>query len=264
MFCYMWVRTLLLPHIHGSWRLFWLKCNWEADGRYCMLCSTQRQVLTVHECLGLKQYLLWRSVHSSGPLMQLWFVWLMCIVLPYLWGEAGGWTGVLSCFLATCNLIKLFIDWMAWVGVCADLAQVYFSEQMLCLPLETREVFFFPAHYISFFFFSPKYIIFSSYPLNFITMNVFLRDSLIVRKLWCHKSKQFLSLLPSSSVGELWSGWRSHVMCSNASCLRLLQSDVLCADCTRDVQPNKGERVICVVLQEPGWMHKEGEACGLK
>lgn len=152
---------------------------------------------------------------------------------------------------------------MSWY-LCRLSIGVFFRADAVSALRDKRSFFFPSTLYILFFFFSPKYIIFSSYPLNFITMNVFLRDSLIVRKLWCHKSKQFLSLLPSSSVGELWSGWRSHVMCSNASCLRLLQSDVLCADCTRDVQPNKGERVICVVLQEPGWMHKEGEACGLK
>lgn len=57
MFWYMWVWAFLLPQMHGSWSMIWLKCNWEADGRCCMF-FTWRQVLMVYKWLGLKQYLL--------------------------------------------------------------------------------------------------------------------------------------------------------------------------------------------------------------
>lgn len=57
-----------------------------------------------------------------------------CSAVPVGWG----WRlekGCCHVFLQNCKLIKLFIDWMVWVCVCADLQQVYFPEQMVCLPL---------------------------------------------------------------------------------------------------------------------------------
>lgn len=180
---YMWVWTLPLPQMHGPWSMFWLKYNWEADCRYCMLFFfTQKQVLTVYKCLGLKQYLLWRSVHSSGLLMQLWFVvWLMCIVLPCLWGEAGGWKRgavMFSCGSVT-SLNYLLTGWYEFVFVQTYSRYIFQSRWCVCLWGE-HKVFFLHNVYL---FFPPNIFFFLSIFTFCCNIKVSKTQFVTVRKL---------------------------------------------------------------------------------
>lgn len=100
---------------------------------------------------------------------------VLCSAIPG--GEAGGWTGVLSCFPVT-SLNYLLTEWHEFVFVQTE--HRYIFQSRCCVCPRKQEVFF-PAHCIS--FFPPlNTLFFSSESSNFTAMNVFLKDSLIVRK----------------------------------------------------------------------------------
>lgn len=140
--------------VPGAWS------GWSVTGRLMAGAAcffTRRQVLMVYKCLGLKQYLLWRSVHSSGLLVQLWFVVWLCVhysAMPGGWGWRLGRGAVMFSCRTVTSLNYLLTGWLEFVFV--QIYWKYIAEQMVCLPAERTEAIF-SAHY-TYLFFPQTYI----------------------------------------------------------------------------------------------------------